>query len=86
MITFVGLSGIISSLLFLIYGIPQIVKLYKVKDAKQFSVLAWLLLSVAMFLVWINMLFTKANLGVILPYTVNAIEVFWITILVIKFR
>lgn len=82
----IELIGLIASVLFLIYGIPQIVKLYKVKDAKQFSIVAWLMLSTAMGLVLLTMLLTRTNLAAVIPYTVNAIEVFWITVLVIKYR
>lgn len=82
----IELIGLIASVLFLVYGIPQIIKLYKVKDAKQFSVVSWLMLSTAMVLVLLNMLLTRTNLAAVIPYTVNAIEVFWITVLVIKYR
>lgn len=82
----IELMGLIASGLFLIYGVPQIIKLYRVKDAKQFSIVAWLMLSTAMGLVLLTMLFTRANLAAVTPYTVNMIEVFWITILVIKYR
>ena len=82
----IELIGLIALVLFLIYGIPQIIKLYKVKDAKQFSIVAWLMLSTAMGLVLLTMLFTRTNLAAVIPYTVNTIEVFWITALVIKYR
>jgi len=82
----IELMGLIASLLFLIYGIPQIVKLYKIKDAKQFSIISWLMLSTAVALVLLTMLLTRTNLAAVIPYTVNTIEVFWITALVIKYR
>lgn len=82
----IELIGLIASVLFLVYGIPQIIKLYKVKNAKQFSIVSWLMLSTAVVLVLLNMLLTKTNLAAVIPYTVNAIEVFWITALAIKYR
>lgn len=81
-----GLMSLAASVLFLLYGIPQIIKLYRGKDTSQFSIASWLMLSTAMGLVLLTMLLTGASFAAVIPYTVNAIEVFWITALVVKYQ
>jgi uncharacterized protein with PQ loop repeat len=77
----------VSSIAFVVYGVPQIFKMYKEPDsAKGFSILAWSLLTLAIDLTFINMILTKTSIKVMIPYFVNLVSVNWIEVLLLKFK
>lgn len=72
--------------LLIISYFPQILKLYKTKKSEDISLQFWIILTIGLFLIGINMYTSKVPVSIMLTQFANAVVALWTLILVKKYK